>query len=151
VVLWSTQPLTEMSTRSISWGYRRPVRKADNLTPSCAVVTKSGNLNFLDPSGPVQACNGTAFTITFLHTITDYTIFRTNIEREMRSFKIVSRRTTSCIVHCQALCYFASRPQNCQLYYDSVKKTTVHCLWRLSPAFSPSARTKYDIPTIRCK
>ena len=36
------------------------MRKADNLQPSCAVVTKSGNLNFLEPSGPVQACNGTA-------------------------------------------------------------------------------------------
>ena len=36
------------------------MRKADNLRPSCAVVTKSGNLNFLEPSGPVQACNGTA-------------------------------------------------------------------------------------------
>jgi len=30
------------------------------LPPSCAVVTKSGNLNFLEPSGPVQACNETA-------------------------------------------------------------------------------------------
>ena len=39
------------------------MRKADNLPPSCAVVTKSGNLNFLEPSGPVQACNGTAFTL----------------------------------------------------------------------------------------
>jgi len=39
------------------------VRKADNLPPSCAVVTKSGNLNFLQPSGPVQACNGTALYI----------------------------------------------------------------------------------------
>jgi len=29
------------------------------LPPSCAVVTKSGNLNFLEPSGPLQACNGT--------------------------------------------------------------------------------------------
>ena len=29
------------------------------LPPSCAVVTKSGNRNFLEPSGPVQACNGT--------------------------------------------------------------------------------------------
>ena len=37
----------------------RPVRKTDNLPPSCAVVTKSGNLNFLEPSGLVQACNGT--------------------------------------------------------------------------------------------
>ena len=36
------------------------MRKADNLPPSCAVVTKSGGLNFLEPSGPVQACNGTA-------------------------------------------------------------------------------------------
>ena len=60
MALGSTQALTEMSTRSISWGGRRPVRKADNLPPSCAVVTKSGNLNFLEPSGPVQACNGTA-------------------------------------------------------------------------------------------
>jgi len=39
------------------------VRKADNLPPSCAVVTKSGNLNFLEPSGPVQACNGTALPL----------------------------------------------------------------------------------------
>jgi hypothetical protein len=29
------------------------VRKADNLLPYCAVVTKCGNLNFLEPSGPV--------------------------------------------------------------------------------------------------
>ena len=29
------------------------------LLPSCAVVMKSGNLNFLEPSGPLQACNGT--------------------------------------------------------------------------------------------
>jgi len=28
------------------------------LPPSWAVVTKSGNLNFLELSGPVQACNG---------------------------------------------------------------------------------------------
>ena len=32
--------------------------------PSCAVVTK-GNLNFLEPSGPVQACNGTALPLPF--------------------------------------------------------------------------------------
>ena len=35
------------------------MRKADNLPRSCAVVTKSGNLDFLELSGPVQACNGT--------------------------------------------------------------------------------------------
>jgi len=36
------------------------VRKADNLPLSCAVVTKSGNPDFLEPSGPVQVCNGNA-------------------------------------------------------------------------------------------
>ena len=41
----------------------RPVRKADNLPPPCAVVTKSGSLNFLEPSGPVQACNGTVLLL----------------------------------------------------------------------------------------
>jgi len=30
------------------------------LPPSRAVVMKSGNLNFLESSGPLQACNGTA-------------------------------------------------------------------------------------------
>ena len=42
----------------------RKADKADNLPPSCAVVTKSGNLNFMEPSGPVQACNGTALPFT---------------------------------------------------------------------------------------
>jgi len=38
------------------------------LPPSCVVVMKSGNLSFLEPSGLVQACNGTAlpFTLLFL-------------------------------------------------------------------------------------
>ena len=29
------------------------------LPPSCAFVMKSGNLNFLEPSGHLRACNGT--------------------------------------------------------------------------------------------
>ena len=35
------------------------------LPPSWAVVTKSGNLNFLESSGSVQACNGTALPLPF--------------------------------------------------------------------------------------
>ena len=34
-----------------------------NLPSSCAFVMKSGNLNFLEPSGPLQACNGTDLPI----------------------------------------------------------------------------------------
>ena len=33
--------------------------RTKTLPPSCAVVTKSGNINFLETSGPLQACNGT--------------------------------------------------------------------------------------------
>ena len=54
MALGSTQPLTEMSTRRISWGLMRPVRKADS-----AAVMKSGNLNFLETARPLQASNGT--------------------------------------------------------------------------------------------
>ena len=42
------------------------MRKADNLPPSCAVVMKSVNLNFLEPFGPLQACNGTALPIYYI-------------------------------------------------------------------------------------
>ena len=38
------------------------VKAAGALPPSCAVVTKSGNIKFLESSGPLQACNGIALT-----------------------------------------------------------------------------------------
>jgi len=37
------------------------------LPPSCSVVTKSGNLNFLEPSEPLRACNGTALPYVHQH------------------------------------------------------------------------------------
>jgi len=43
---------------------RRCVRLT-TLPLSCAVVMKSGNLNFLEPSGPHGACNGTALPLLF--------------------------------------------------------------------------------------
>ena len=61
----STQPLTEMSTRNISWGVK--AAGAYSWQPyhlHVPIVLKSGSLNLLEPSGPVQACNGTAFTPT---------------------------------------------------------------------------------------
>ena len=35
-------------------------KRLTTLPPSCAIVKKSGNLNFLEPSGTLRACNGTA-------------------------------------------------------------------------------------------
>jgi len=60
MTLGSTQPLTEMSTRSISWGKGGRCVRLTTLPPSCGVVVKSGNLNFLETSGPLQACKRTA-------------------------------------------------------------------------------------------
>jgi hypothetical protein len=51
----------------------RPVRKADNLTTILRRVKKSGNFNFLEPSGPLQACNGTALPFTPLVAAVQYT------------------------------------------------------------------------------
>ena len=59
-----TQPLTEMSTRNISCGAK--VASANGWQPyhpQVLTVLKSGSLNLLEPSGPVQACNGIAWTL----------------------------------------------------------------------------------------
>jgi hypothetical protein len=47
MALGSTQPLTEMSARVISWGEGRPVRRADNLT-----TFMYDNLEILEPQPP---------------------------------------------------------------------------------------------------
>jgi len=63
MALGSTQPLTEMSTRYTSWGKGGRCVRLTTLPPSCVVVRKSGNLNFLEPSGPLQACNGSVLPL----------------------------------------------------------------------------------------
>jgi len=60
MALGSTQLLTEMCTGVFTRGKGGRCVRLTTLPPSCAAVTKSRNLNFLEPSGPVQACNGTA-------------------------------------------------------------------------------------------
>ena len=45
------------------WGKGSRCLRLTTLPPSCAVVTKSGSLNFLEPSGPLRACNGTALPL----------------------------------------------------------------------------------------
>jgi hypothetical protein len=46
---------------------------------------KSGNLNFLEPSGPLQACNGTALPILYLNRQTSQGVI--NLVFEELSFK----------------------------------------------------------------
>ena len=67
MTLGSTHPLTEMSTSCISWGKGGRGVRLTTLPPSCDVVMKFGNLNLLETSGSLQACDGTAlhFTVKF--------------------------------------------------------------------------------------
>jgi len=44
------------------------------LPPSCAVVTKSGNFNFLEPFGPLQAFNRTALP-SLIHSVFSWHYF----------------------------------------------------------------------------
>ena len=41
------------------------MRKADNLTTILCRVMKSGNINFLESSGTLQACNGTVLPFAY--------------------------------------------------------------------------------------
>ena len=67
MALGLTQPLTQMSTRNISWEVEAASAQGwqpDHLhVPN---VLKSGSLNLLVPSGPVQACNGIAVPFTYV-------------------------------------------------------------------------------------
>jgi hypothetical protein len=59
----STQPLTEMFTRLFPGGKGGRCVRLTTLPQSCVIVMKSWNLNFLEHSGPLQACNRTALPL----------------------------------------------------------------------------------------
>jgi hypothetical protein len=51
MALGSTQPLTEMSTRDLPGGKRRPVREADNLTTICELSLERTKIWSWVPTG----------------------------------------------------------------------------------------------------
>jgi hypothetical protein len=59
----STQSLTEMSTRSISWGKDGQCVRLTTLPPFCAVVTKSGTLTSWNPLGHSRPVMGLLYLI----------------------------------------------------------------------------------------
>jgi hypothetical protein len=70
MALGLTQSLTAMSTRNISWGVKLAGAWGRQPLPT---VLKSGSLNLLEPSGPVQAYNGIAlFLLLRVCTYTQY-------------------------------------------------------------------------------
>ena len=64
MALGSTQPLVKMSTRNVPGG------KGGRGVRLTTVVMKSGSLNFVEPSGPAQACYGRALALPF--TLVDF-------------------------------------------------------------------------------
>jgi hypothetical protein len=56
----STMALIEMSIRNTSLGEEGRCAVRTNLQPSCTDCLNSRSPKFLDPSGPVKACNGIA-------------------------------------------------------------------------------------------
>ena len=67
MTLRTTQTLIEMSTRNISWGAKAAGalgRQPNHL--HVPIVFKSGSLNLLELSRPVQACNGIAIFLIFI-------------------------------------------------------------------------------------
>ena len=64
MALGSTQPLTEMNTRYISWGKGGRCVSLTTLPLSVAIVMKYGNLNFLETFGPLQASKRTTLPLS---------------------------------------------------------------------------------------
>jgi hypothetical protein len=85
MVLGSTQPRTEMSTRNIFWGLKAAGAKGwQPYHIHMSTVLKSGNFNLLEPSGPVQACNRIALSFYPLHSFksSDYCHHTVQQDRE---------------------------------------------------------------------
>jgi len=62
-----TQHLTEMSTRNISWGYRRPARRADNPTTwMCRLSRNLGASTSWNPQGLSRPVMGLLYLLPYL-------------------------------------------------------------------------------------
>ena len=99
--------------------------KADNLPPYRAVVMKSGSPNFLEPSGPAQACYGR--TLSFLLYLKLYSLVH-SIYRQVQHPKFFVPPGE------YATCFCV--PQNkerifpCTELTDWLSKTQTECVYR---------------------
>ena len=130
------------------------------LPLSCAVFMKSGNLNLLEPSGPLQACNGTALPFNMGNQTRGLPAFNAvpqptapprapggrsdggNIASSDRvSLKLIWRTLTS--------------TERCKLYYSSSIGTTANCgLWSVEQcpsifSYPPPTLSIFSLPALQ--
>jgi hypothetical protein len=69
MALWSTQPLTEMSTRNLRGGNVRQTPKADNLTAICepTVYRKYVSLDVSQPCGLSHSVTGIPLPLSIFY------------------------------------------------------------------------------------
>ena len=95
MALEPTQPLTEMSTRGIPGGKGGRCVRLTTLPPPCTVVMKSGYLNFLEPFGSLQACNGTPLPLIIIYAYL-CSEFGVRLFFEMSCILYLGRKMPSC-------------------------------------------------------
>ena len=91
MTLGSTQPLTQMSTRNISWGLRRPVRRADNLTTfMCRLSWNLEASTSWNPQGLSRPVMGLLYLFSTSSFLFILTLF------QQRSMCLLLRQSQSC-------------------------------------------------------
>ena len=138
MALGSTQPLTGV----FPGGKGGRCVRLTTLPPSCAVVTKSGNLIFLEPSGPVQACNGTDLHFTLIVKLIlcrrTYVCFKVSL----RFIQCERMLLHSCIQQ------ILTSPKYCKVYFNIVEPMSGFTLGK-EICFLPSSQTDNEVqPTV---
>jgi hypothetical protein len=112
MALGLTQPRTEMSTRNISSKVK--AAGATGWQPyhlHMLTVLKSGSLNLLEPSGPVQACNGIALPVwSLLHAA----FLAHRILRWLLDFLKICTLLVERIIHMRLMWYDGEEVTKCQ-------------------------------------
>ena len=106
MALGSNQPLKEMSTRNISWGGVKAAG-AWGWQPyhlHVPIVLKYGSLNLLEPSGPVQACNGIALPfLDYVLTFPGKTSWPQSLGEEIAKLPHTIHQRVGCITAAEKL------------------------------------------------
>ena len=110
-----------MSTRSISWwGKGSRCVRLTTLPPSCAIVMKSGNLNFPEPSGPLRLVTGLIYLLPLILQYTfSFLLVTVNNKDEFRmnsEIHSVNIRITSDFIRLCHICQFMKK-----VFYTCIK------------------------------